>query len=50
LSGFSFDNLLAAESELAIESLREFEPGVDGVGGMTAGDPTILTGVESTPL
>lgn len=44
------DNLLAAESELCIESLRVFEPGVDGVGGMTAGRPTVFTGVADPPL
>jgi hypothetical protein len=41
---------LAAESELCMESLCEFEPGVDGVGGMTAGRPTDFTGVAPTPL
>jgi hypothetical protein len=33
-----------------MESLREFEPGVDGVGGITAGRPTIFTGVAPPPL
>jgi len=48
--GLSFDSLLAAESELCKESLREFDPGVDGVGGITAGRPTDFTGVASPPL
>jgi hypothetical protein len=50
LRGLSLDNLLAAESELAIESLREFDAGVEGVGGMTAGDPMVFTGVAPPPL
>lgn len=48
--GLSLDNLLAAESELCRESRRGFEPGVDGVGGMTAGKPTDFTGVTPPPL